>query len=103
MQSLAAAGGPGTSDRESCAKLGSAVASNGGPLGGRLRRFSTVAFLRSRRISLKNDAKLRYTFASLPNESPYEKHALQNCATLVRAFRSQMLYPIELRAPETNT
>jgi hypothetical protein len=99
MQSLARAGGPGTSDWESCAKPGSAVASKGG----QLRRFSTVAFLRSRRISLKNDAKLRYTFAPLPNESPYEEHALQNCATLVRAFRSQMLYPVELRAPEKSS
>jgi len=39
---------------------------------------STVAFLRPGAISLQNHAKPRYTSAPLPNESPYEKHALQN-------------------------
>jgi hypothetical protein len=59
---------------------------------------STVAFLRPRPISLKNDAKPRYTFASLPNESPYEKHALQNYAKRFVSIRSQKLYPVELQA-----
>ena len=59
---------------------------------------STVAFLRSSTISLKNGAKLRHTFGRSPGDSTYEKHALQNCATLVWSFRSQMLYPVELRA-----
>jgi len=62
------------------------------------RLASTVAFLRSRTISLKNDAKLRYAFAPLPNEFTPEKHALQNCAKRLVSIRSQMLYPVELRA-----
>jgi hypothetical protein len=96
MQSLARADGPGTSDLESYVEPGSAVVSRAA----RLRRFSTVAFLRLTTISLKNVAKLRYTFAPLPNESPYEKHALQNYAKRFVSIRSQMLYPVELRAPE---
>jgi len=61
---------------------------------------STVAFLRSSTISLKNDAKPRYTFAPFPNDFAYEKHALQNYAKRFVSIRSQMLYPVELRAPE---
>ena len=64
------------------------------------RSASTVAFLRLSAISLQNDAKPRYTSAPLPNESPYEKHALQNYAKRFVSIRSQMLYPVELRAPE---
>jgi hypothetical protein len=64
---------------------------------------STVVFLRPRPISLKNDAKPRYTFASLPNESPYESNTLQNYAKRFVSIRSQMLYPVELRAPEKNS
>jgi hypothetical protein len=64
---------------------------------------STVSFLRSRPFWGKNAAKLRNTFVFWPNESPSERHTLQNCATLVRAFRSQMLYPVELRAPEKSS
>ena len=51
----------------------------------------------------KNDAKPRYTFAPLPNDSTYEKHALQNYAKRFASIRSQMLYPVELRAPEKNS
>ena len=34
----------------------------------------------------------------MPNEFPYEKHALQNYAKRLVSIRSQMLYPVELRA-----
>jgi hypothetical protein len=64
------------------------------------RGASTVAFLRLSAISLQNDAKPRYRSAPLPNESPYEKHALQNYAKRFVSIRSQMLYPVGLRAPE---
>jgi hypothetical protein len=59
---------------------------------------STVLFLRPRPISLKNDAKPRYTFAQLPNDSAYEKHGLQNYAKRFVSIRSQKLYPVELQA-----
>ena len=59
---------------------------------------STVVFLRPRPISLKNDAKPRYTFAQLPNDSTYEKHGLQNYAKRFVSIRSQKLYPVELQA-----
>ena len=59
---------------------------------------STVVFLRPRPISLKNDAKPRYTFAQLPNDSAYEKHGLQNYAKRFVSIRSQKLYPVELQA-----
>jgi hypothetical protein len=61
-------------------------------------KTSTVRFLRPSPISLKNDAKLRHTLAPLPNDSAYEKHALQNYAKPFASIRSQMLYPVELRA-----
>lgn len=98
MQSLARAGGSGTSDLESNVAPGDPRS----PARRATRRFSTVTFLRSSPILLKNHAKLRYTFGRSPNESPYEKHALQDCAKRFVSIRSQMLYPVELRALKSN-
>jgi len=49
---------------------------------------------------MKNHAKLCNTVRQLPNEFTHEKHALQNYAKRFVSIRSQMLYPVELRALE---
>jgi hypothetical protein len=59
---------------------------------GRRVKISTARFLRLRLFLMKNYAKLRNTFAPLPSEFTYEKHAMQNYAKRFASIKAQSRY-----------